>query len=554
MRIVLLLILLLTTPFVYLDNTGYVKELLFCVITLSLFCPAIVRCKYIQYLDIFLFLGIVGIIANPRFWLQETYLIISLFILCWSVSKYEWGINAIFILLAGCMIYILASFSQTIEWKGQNVNWIISNSGLMGIFIALIFPLAFGYGLYCGNKKIKFFFFFLSSFFLISIILTGSRSAFLAIIISSFYLIERKAKLLFQFKNHFNVKWKNIIIFIILLIGVFVLLYGLALYRIDSAKGRMLIYRVTLDIIMDKPIFGHGYNTFASVYSDYQAAYFKENPTSSLSVFASNTEFCFNEFLCIWAEFGIVGIGFTIILLVKLFTVTASNRLFLVFFKAALLVLVITSMFSYPLRCYETAVVSIIIIGVLSFYVAPIKYKIKKKIVYFFLPLIVVFYSSFLYATYRQVLGLHIWNLAKQEISLNKRLEQYEKVLPYLCNYLPFLYDYAILQSRHYHYSVSNIYLRKILSYQTTYNIYTMIGVNYENMNQIDSAEICYIHANNIAPNRFVPLYKLMMLYENNLHHKEATLIALNIYYKAIKIPSYTVDKIKKEAWEILIE
>lgn len=34
--------------------------------------------------------------------------------------------------------------------------------------------------------------------------------------------------------------------------------YGLALYRIDSAKGRIIIYRVTLDIIMDKPILGYG--------------------------------------------------------------------------------------------------------------------------------------------------------------------------------------------------------------------------------------------------------------------------------------------------------
>ena len=61
-------------------------------------------------------------------------------------------------------------------------------------------------------------------------------------------------------------------------------------------------------MISDKPIFGFGYNTFYSVYPDYQASYFNKHPNSKYKLLADNTKYGFNEILQIGVENGITGI------------------------------------------------------------------------------------------------------------------------------------------------------------------------------------------------------------------------------------------------------
>ncbi|MFA5229064.1 MAG: O-antigen ligase family protein, partial [Candidatus Paceibacterota bacterium] len=66
------------------------------------------------------------------------------------------------------------------------------------------------------------------------------------------------------------------------IIGSVLIVGGLFLYRYKpaSADGRLLIWRVSADMIADAPLFGHGIDGFSKEYMIYQANYFKENPTS----------------------------------------------------------------------------------------------------------------------------------------------------------------------------------------------------------------------------------------------------------------------------------
>lgn len=99
-----------------------------------------------------------------------------------------------------------------------------------------------------------------------SIILSGSRAGIIAIAsVSIIYWGTQCNKQ--QLKRYYKYIF---FIFTILIVGLFLL-------KKDSAFGRILIWNNSLDMILEKPILGHGPNTFMSRYMLYQADYFNKN-------------------------------------------------------------------------------------------------------------------------------------------------------------------------------------------------------------------------------------------------------------------------------------
>ena len=103
----------------------------------------------------------------------------------------------------------------------------------------------------------------------IAVFLSGSRTGLLAILISSlsFFFIEFKT-----FRNIQKLKYFKLLSVFILVISV---AGSLLLHRQkqQSANGRLLIWKVSCEMIKDKPVFGHGYGAFKAKYMDYQADY-----------------------------------------------------------------------------------------------------------------------------------------------------------------------------------------------------------------------------------------------------------------------------------------
>jgi len=74
-----------------------------------------------------------------------------------------------------------------------------------------------------------------------------------------------------------------------------------------SINTRLLIWKTTLEMIRDRPIFGSGIGTFKMNYLNYQAEFLKNNPYYiRYSVKAGEAH---NEYLQMWAELGIIGLG-----------------------------------------------------------------------------------------------------------------------------------------------------------------------------------------------------------------------------------------------------
>ena len=170
-----------------------------------------------------------------------------------------------------------------------------------------------------------------------AIIMSGSRSGILAIAIVSAIYVADKYRLLI--KKHLKV--------VVLLSTIFGLCFiGLIFLKKDSAAGRVAIWRNSLEMIADKPIFGYGAGGFSSEYMFYQADYFAANPDSRYAQLADNVTHPFNEYLLLAIEYGIVGI---LLLFLVIVVILRSDRKFSVPILC-LLSIAVFSCFSYPMR------------------------------------------------------------------------------------------------------------------------------------------------------------------------------------------------------------
>jgi O-antigen ligase len=119
----------------------------------------------------------------------------------------------------------------------------------------------------------------------------------------------------------------------------------------NSADGRLLIWKCTWNMICDSPVTGHGHGAFQAKYMLYQADYFTDNPESKYAALADNVLHPFNEYLLVFAEHGLIGLGFLVLLGFLLFRFyrkerSDAKRIALM----SLLALAVLSCFSYPFK------------------------------------------------------------------------------------------------------------------------------------------------------------------------------------------------------------
>lgn len=181
----------------------------------------------------------------------------------------------------------------------------------------------------------------------LAVFLSGARSGIFAIIISSVVFSILKTNVLSKFWQLRYYKLLSFLILGLLLSGASIL-YS---QKKDSANGRLLIWKVSSEMIKDKPILGHGFGMFQAKYMDYQAEYFKNNPNSKYAQLADNVKHPFNEFIKVAVEFGIVGliVVLSLFLFVLWEIIKSENKNKGLFFSGLVSFLVLAC-FSYPLQ------------------------------------------------------------------------------------------------------------------------------------------------------------------------------------------------------------
>jgi len=160
-----------------------------------------------------------------------------------------------------------------------------------------------------------------------------SRAAWLAVLVSSAYLLAVKFNFFQLIKPYFKTFARKLTAFALLI--AFLTIAGAALYQFKkgSAEGRRLIWKVSTEMIKDKPMWGHGFDGFIANYMDYQATYFNNNPESKEAMVAGDTNYAFNEFVQLTVENGLIGLLLVLLILITIF----SNKLSTISFKQSLL-------------------------------------------------------------------------------------------------------------------------------------------------------------------------------------------------------------------------
>jgi hypothetical protein len=322
---------------------------------------------------------------------------------------------------------------------------------------------------------------------------------------------------------------------------------GLYFLKKDSADGRLLIWQTTWNMIEDKPLAGHGYGAFNAKYMLYQAEYFEAHSGSRYSELADNVLHPFNEYLLVLSEHGVVGLG--ILILLGLFTVRSylrkPDRMKFIALMS-LLSLAVFSCFSYPFE-YPFSWIMVLLNIVIICPAAEISSRSRvctTKILTSVIAACVLFTCIILTRAELK------WNtIAHQSLAgkTAKVLPEYDRLYTYLYRNGLFLYNHAaeLHEVKEYEKSLSTFDL--CIKYYNDYDVQMLFADNYKELKQYDRAEKHLRLAAAMCPNRFMPLYQMVLLYKETNRNEESLELAQQILDKEVKIPSSTVNAIKND-------
>jgi len=327
----------------------------------------------------------------------------------------------------------------------------------------------------------------------------------------------------------------------------------------DSADGRILIGMVSSGMVKDAPVFGCGISGFRANYMNRQADYFEKHPDSTYQMNADDVETPFNEFLKILVEQGIVGLLLFLYLLYYIFNLRLSASFVSFAFKPLLLFILIFGLFSYPFDKLPFVVLFVFFLAILSQENANDAKSANFHKLKIWIPVfIVLFFVSGKIAenAYCYAKSCRMWNKALVNFASDKEesLSQLKKLYPELENNPVFLFTYGKILNMGKHYSEAVTVLEKAVERQPISTSYIELGKSYEAKGFTDKAFACWKRAGLMVPARFTPLYLTMKLYFKNGEYGNAQECARELLEKKIKIDNPEIDRMKREAMEILFD
>lgn len=421
---------------------------------------------------------------------------------------------------------------------------------------------------YSLNSAINFF--VLISMVAMCLVLPASRSraSWLAVMVSAGYLLAVKYNLLLYIKSTFITLRKRIILITSIVIILAITGAGMYYFKKDSADGRVLIWKVSTQMIKDKPIFGHGIGKFEADYMNYQAAYFKLNPEAPEAMQADNVTYAYNELLKLTVEKGIIGLilalGMLWVIIIVKINPKEDNNSSLAITRGAMVAIIVFGLFSYPSEILPIKVLFIL-------YAAMFASQQKTSRIFHLLLKETMLLSTLKYATLAMMLfssypsGKYLtrhhqtyrtWKDASDIYNVNaypECLEDFELAYPQLKNNGVFLVQYGKALEMAEKYERSIIILSEAKGHLNNTIVYICFGNCYKALNKNLEAEQAYLHAWNMAPVKFYPLYLLAKLYNDSGQKEKAVVMAKKVMSKKIKIESTAIKEIQEEI-EVIIE
>jgi|LSQX01.1.fsa_nt_gb O-antigen ligase len=463
-----------------------------------------------------------------------------LFYAIWSRLKDEKSLFTLFTFLAlvlslwglGQFIGLLPSYNGSFAVTGPFDN----PAGISASLVALL-PFALYYCRY-PEKKYSLFAIIATCPVVSVIILSQARAAILAsavILILFFIRLLKERDIRFSFAHYTVVACCCLL-----------LVAGLFLMKKDSAKGRLLIWQCSGQLITRKPVFGYGGNGFTANYMNEQATYFARFPDSKYANLADNVRHPFNEFLKGTVNYGIIGLGLTFILvIIPLWISRKKDSPELFFIRLSLLSMGICAFFSYPLN-YPFVRVMVVFLLASTLASNPQK-SITSRNGYLTKGIILMFSLGLLSATTYQAIYEREWHIIAHK-SLRgetaQMLPRYKSLYAHLHHKDLFLYNYAAELNVVEHYEESQQIALECDSFWADYDLQMLMADNCLQLQQYCATETYLKKAAAMCPVKFIPLYQLSELYQETGRKEEARVLAKKILDKKVKIPSPVINSI----------
>jgi len=446
---------------------------------------------------------------------------------------------------------IVAFYYHESAWTRIPVlTGIFHNTGIWGCFVSLVLVGICGVLLFSRQNKLL-----LSLFLLVSLALlvySQSRAAWIGAFGGIAFL-----SLLFLWRKFGRKMLLPAVISLLLSIPVFIFVtHRLYVIKPVSADGRLLIWKISSQLLEERPWVGIGVEKFRSKYMNYQADYFIKNPTSPFSQIADEVADPFSEPLKITIEQGIVGLAFFLSLFFTALLPVLKRKEYncKTIFSAMLISLLIFSCFSYPYSFIQFYFLTFAFLALLAKSGSGYRISVRSGKILSFAFLLIILLSGYVSVTgitytvnlkklHHQIVHADI-NAPKSAVTALSLIEPVLKKNPiFLISYARFLsldneHEHAIeklVESQYYH-----------ASYYTCMEL----GRNYDRLGDTKNALFNWQKASYMIPSRFEPLYLQIDANRRNGQHSIADSLTTIFLQKKRKVDNIRIDRMIRDVKE----
>lgn len=430
------------------------------------------------------------------------------------------------------------------------------NPGPYSGYLAMILPV-------CLSKMLerrKAYYIVLACVLLIICILPAgmSRSAWIASAVSCLWIAWKqypiKEKIL-KLKDKNKKVWIGLYISCIILIAI--MLASAFLIKKDSANGRLFMWRISAKAIVSSPIKGYGIGGFPANYGQEQAKYFAEHDYSETEEqVAGSPEYAFNEYLQIGMEEGLVTLSVFLFLLIYCFHKGMQNKEYAA--CGGILSLGVFSFASYPLQLPPFPIT---LAFLLSMCVSTRDNASNKKANPAYPYIILCIFTSisiYIYPKQKELYqATRKWSESKilyNTKSYDVAKDKYQELYGSLKHRAPYLFEYGQILTKTNETMKADSILKRASLISADPMIHNVMGKNYQQMGQYESAEKEFIYAIHLLPGRLYPYYLLTKLYNEPNYYNKDKLVKTGqiVLTKEAKIQSTAVRQMRDEIKKLI--
>lgn len=454
-----------------------------------------------------------------------------------------------------CLGQLMGLISSASSWF--NVTGTFPNPNITAIFLVLMLPIHGVLRNHFHQKSHKILFLVGFVTIVLAIIVLKCRTAWLGAsvaLISAVFAIK-------SIQNNFR-KQRIVSILILIAVGVVLLSAMVKMYNFkrESAEGRILIWKISSQMFLEKPLSGFGFGLFEKYYNQHQAQYFATNEASIKDINSAGfVRMAYNEYLEIAVEGGIIGVGLFVSLLLSLF---------ITFFKSP----PNTNSLAAVTGLVQIAVMSIVnftiqaipVMAVFSLFSAiiissrPVSCRILRHarqsgvlLALFLLGVSVLIIQKHFSLFTSLHLQKKAFDLSSYQTN-GKASDMISETKSDLKKCESFYNAAIVIAIREGDMEKAYEIFQTGKEYTSSQNFYLNGGGVCEALGKFKEAENAYLFASNMIPSLLTPKYRLMKLYRNYGQEQKAKIMAEAIMQTQPKIENDKSKEYKNAAKEIL--